>query len=64
MLIVTNWAMIQNEMTYITSENWILSVIGAGIFGLSLWMTVETVLAFFRIRDLVKTREKELGAAS
>jgi carbon starvation protein len=53
MLLVTNWAMIENELTYIRSSNWLLSGIGAGIFALSLWMTIETVIAFFRIPRLV-----------
>ena len=46
MLIITNWAMIKNEVIFISQGNWLLSAIGAGIFVLALWMTVEAVIAF------------------
>jgi carbon starvation protein len=49
MLLVTNWAMLQNEMIFLVNENWLLVVIGAGIFALALWMTVEAIIAFFNI---------------
>jgi carbon starvation protein len=46
MLLITNWAMIQNEMIFIGQRNWLLVGIGAFIFVLALWMTVEAVIAF------------------
>ncbi len=46
MLTVTNWAMIQNEIRFIRSKDWLLSGIGGGIFVLALWMTVESAIAF------------------
>jgi len=51
MLVVTNWAMVKNEIIFLTNEKyagekWLLSVIGAGIFVLALWMTIEALLAF------------------
>jgi carbon starvation protein len=49
MLLVTNWAMLKNEMIFLVNENWLLVIIGAGIFALALWMTVEAVIAFFHI---------------
>ncbi len=51
MLIVTNWAMVQNEMAFLRDRNWLLAGIGAGIFVLALWMTVEAVIAFGRPRQ-------------
>ena len=48
-LLVTNWAMLQNEMVFLLNENWLLVVIGAGIFALALWMTVEAFITFFSI---------------
>ena len=48
MLVVTNWAMVENEITFWTDKNWLLVGIGAGIFALALWMTVEAVVAFVR----------------
>jgi len=47
MLTVTNWAMVRNELGFIHKQDWLLVGIGAGIFVLALWMTVESVVAFF-----------------
>ena len=47
MLVITNWAMVQNERNFLASENWLLVAIGGGIFALALWMTVEAVISFF-----------------
>jgi carbon starvation protein len=46
MLLVTNTAMVKNEMIFIANKNWLLVSIGAGIFALALWMTVEAVITF------------------
>lgn len=46
MLVVTNWAMVLNERTYIAQKNWLLAIIGAGIFALAMWMTIEAAIAF------------------
>jgi len=46
MLVITSWAMVKNETGYIRQENWLLAVIGGGIFLLALWMTIEAVIAF------------------
>jgi len=46
MLTITNWAMIQNEIRFIRSRDWLLIVIGGGIFVLALWMTLEAAIAF------------------
>jgi carbon starvation protein len=51
MLVITNWAMVQNELIFLTDEKyadekWLLAGIGAGIFALALWMTVEALMAF------------------
>jgi carbon starvation protein len=51
MLVITNWAMVKNEIIFLTNEKyagekWLLSTIGAGIFVLALWMTIEAVMAF------------------
>jgi len=43
MLVITNWAMVKNEMSFINKGNWLLAIIGGGIFALALWMTVEAV---------------------
>ena len=50
MLIITNWAMVKNEMNFIESKNWLLTFAGAGIFILALWMAVETLIVFFTAR--------------
>jgi hypothetical protein len=44
--------MVRNEMIFLANENWLLVAIGAGIFALALWMTVEALIAFrFTRRD-------------
>jgi len=48
MLVITNWAMVKNELGFFENEKWLLLVIGGLIFLLALWMTVETILVFFR----------------
>ncbi len=58
MLLVTNWAMIENERTYIRDKNWLLVVIGAGIFALALWMTVEAAITFKNVVVEKDTAEK------
>ncbi|MHC4557669.1 MAG: carbon starvation CstA family protein [Planctomycetota bacterium] len=50
MLVITNWAMVKNEIIFLTSEKyagekWLLATIGAGIFALALWMTIEALIA-------------------
>jgi carbon starvation protein len=47
MLVITNWAMIENEIGFVENGKWLLVVIGGLIFILALWMTVETILVFF-----------------
>lgn len=47
MLVITNWAMVRNEMLFFADGKWLLVSMGGGIFILSLWMTVEAVTAFF-----------------
>lgn len=47
MLVITNWAMVKNELNFISKSNWLLVIIGGGIFTLSLWMTIEALTVFF-----------------
>jgi carbon starvation protein len=48
MLTITCWAMVLNEIKFYKDENWLLVIIGGGIFILSIWMVAETVLIFFK----------------
>ncbi len=50
MLVITNWAMVKNEMIFLGEKNWLLVTIGAGIFALALWMTVEALMAFGKLK--------------
>ena len=55
MLVITNWAMVKNEIIFLTNpkyagEKWLLSIIGGVIFLLALWMTIEALTAFFSSR--------------
>jgi carbon starvation protein len=47
MLLITNWAMIDNQREYLAQGNWLLLSIGGLVFLLALWMTIEAVLSFF-----------------
>jgi hypothetical protein len=38
---------VKNEINFINKGNWLLVIIGGGIFALSLWMTVEALITFF-----------------
>ena len=49
MLVITNWAMVKNEMIFLANDEWLLVTIGAGIFALALWVTVEAIIAFFTV---------------
>ncbi|GAG07296.1 unnamed protein product, partial [marine sediment metagenome] len=49
MLVITNWAMVKNTMIFLDEKNWLLVTIGAGIFILALWMTVEAITTFFTV---------------
>jgi carbon starvation protein len=62
MLVVTNTAMVKNEIIFLTSEKyagekWLLSTIGAGIFVLALWMTIEALIAFGLRRPIHSRRQ-------
>jgi len=63
MLVVTNFAMVKNEIIFLTNEKyagekWLLSTIGAGIFLLALWMTIEALIAFVSRRP-TGSRQKD-----
>lgn len=51
MLVITGWAMVLNEMQYIRTKNHVLSIIGAVVLILAVWMTIETVLVFCKTRS-------------
>jgi carbon starvation protein len=66
MLVVTNWALIKNEIIFLTSEKyaqekWLLAGIGAGIFALAMWMTVEAVIVFAARRQAGNDRRLEVA---
>jgi carbon starvation protein len=46
MLTITNWTMIQNEINWVGTGNWLLVGIGGGVFILAIWITVEAVVTF------------------
>lgn len=54
MLIITVWAMYQNEMRFISERNWLLIIIGSIIFILSIWMMIEAALAFISTKPAGK----------
>ena len=63
MLTITNWAMVKNEIIFLTDEKyadekWLLVTIGAGIFALALWMTAEALIAFFSLPHSTTPQQK------
>jgi carbon starvation protein len=60
MLIITCWAMIENQGIFIRNRDWLLFVIGAGIFLLAFWMTVEAVIVFFKDPKAQPSRQEQV----
>jgi len=58
MLVITNWAMVKNETIFLADKNWLLVTIGAGIFALALWMTVEAFMALFGVTHSTEPPQK------
>ncbi len=48
MLIMTGWAMIFNLKVFFSNGNWLLLSVGLIVFGLEIWMIVESVLVMRR----------------
>jgi carbon starvation protein len=63
MLLITNWAMVENELNFVANGDWLLVFIGAVIFALALWMTVEAFVAFFSIPKILKTPAESKATA-
>jgi carbon starvation protein len=57
MLVITSWAMVKNEMIFLAEKNWLLVIIGAGIFALALWITIEALIAFFNLLQRTKPQQ-------
>jgi carbon starvation protein len=53
MLIITCWAMIENEKAFFQKQDWLLVIIGGGVFLLAAWMTIETLIVFFKAAPAV-----------
>jgi len=62
MLVITNWAMVKNEMIFHADKNWLLVSLGAGIFTLALWMTVEALIVFWTLHSTELQRQAEVSA--
>jgi carbon starvation protein len=52
-LVITCWAMVLNEIGFINNENWLLGGVGAIIFAMAIWMTVETIIQFLKNKESV-----------
>ena len=46
MLVMTLWALIKNEISYITQQNWLLTVINTAIFIIAVWIVIEGLSVF------------------
>jgi carbon starvation protein len=47
-LFITSYAMILNEITYYRQQNWLLVGLSGAIFLMAVWMTIETIIQFFK----------------
>jgi carbon starvation protein len=55
MLIITSWAMLYNERSFYRNavagddpvKWWLLTILGAVVLALAVWMTIETIIVFF-----------------
>ena len=59
MLVITNWAMIKNEIQFISEGKWLLTIIGCGIFILAIWMTIEAAIVFCQQKMEKETKPQE-----
>jgi carbon starvation protein len=50
MLMITSWAMVENEKLFIQNREWLLVIVGGGIFCFAVWVIVEAAVAFFANR--------------
>jgi carbon starvation protein len=48
MLVITTWAMVLNEISFIRQHNTLLITVGGVILVLALWVFAESLIAFFR----------------
>jgi carbon starvation protein len=59
MLTITCAAMIKTEMLAIEQKNWLVVVIGGGIFLMAIWMVIETVIIF--LKDVTGRPDRQLS---
>lgn len=52
MLVMTSWAMVINFIKFYEQKNWLLVIIGGGVFVLAIWMFIETVIVFGKSHPL------------
>jgi len=62
MLVITTWAMVKNELIFVSQSNWLLVFIGGVIFALALWMIIEALLTF-RVQLPTDSHQKEPAPA-
>ncbi len=46
MLVMTIWALIKNEIAFITQQNWLLTVINSAIVIIAVWIIIEALSVF------------------
>jgi carbon starvation protein len=66
MLTITVWAMVIKEQDFIADRQWTLIIIGAILFVLSIWMVIETAIAFFgkdQKQEAIEISERQAESA-
>jgi len=54
MVVISNWSIIENGKIFIANENWLLVFMDGLFLLLSVWITVEAVVAFFQDKGIVE----------
>ena len=54
MVVISNWSIFENGKIFMASENWLLVFMDGVFLLLSLWITIEAVVAFFRYKGIAE----------
>ena len=54
MVVISNWSIFENGKIFMASENWLLVFMDVLFLLLSLWITIEAVVAFFRYQGIAE----------
>ena len=56
MVVISNWSIVENMKIFIASRNWLLVFMDVLFILLSLWITIEALITFFRYKGKADSR--------